>query len=267
MGGSARKPSRRLPRPGRPRIAAGPSPEAGADVLAFGAHPDDVELTCGGTLLKLKGLGYRIAVADCTRGEKGSRGDPGTRRREAENASRILGLAFRRNLGLPDTALEATPEAVRRTVELLRETRPTLVIAPFGEDPHPDHEACSRLVRRACFLSGLAKADAAGLPFRPSRILFAMGRAEFRPSFVVDVSAQFQRALEAIRAHRSQVSGPRSGVPRPDVLRDAEARARHYGSLIGAGFGEPFLCLETMEVRDPVEAFRDSRGPFGGGLR
>ena len=251
----------------------GPSREAGADVLAFGAHPDDVELACGGTLLKLRGLGYRIAVADLTRGEKGSRGDPRTRRREAEKASRILGLAFRRNLELPDAAVEETPEAVRRAVELLREARPALVIAPFGEDPHPDHEACSRLVRRACFLSGLAKADAAGEPFRPFRILFAMGRVEFRPSFVVDVSAQFERALEAIRAHRSQVSGRGArtargaGVPRPDYVRDAVNRARHFGGLIGAEYGEPFLCLEMMEVRDPVEAFRGSRGTFGGGLR
>jgi bacillithiol biosynthesis deacetylase BshB1 len=245
---------------------------ARADVLAFGAHPDDVELTCAGTLLKLRGLGHRTGVVDLTRGEKGSRGDPATRRREAEDAAGILGLSFRRNLELPDAAVDDGPEAVRLAVEAIREARPSLVIAPWREDPHPDHEACSRLVRKACFLAGMAKADARGEPFRPSRLLFAMYRVEFRPSFVVDVSACFPRALEAVRAHRSQVGGPgpggaRAGAPRPDYLDGFVRRAKYYGGLIGAEYGEPFLSLEMLEIEDPVKAFRGFRGLFGGGLR
>jgi LmbE family N-acetylglucosaminyl deacetylase len=146
-----------------------------------------------------------------------------------------------------------------------------VVIAPFGEDPHPDHEAGSRLVRRACFLAGLSKAEARGEPFRPAKVLYAMVRAEFRPSFVVDVGAQFDRALAAVRAHRSQVALPRgrgkAGVPVPDYVDGVIRRARYYGGLIGAEYGEPFLSMETMEVEDPFEAFRGFRGVFGGGLR
>ena len=226
------------------------------DVLAIGPHRDDVELTCGGTLLKAAAQGHRTGILDLTQGEMGTRGSAELRAAEAEAAARVLGLAVRENLRLPDANISNTQGTRAALVQVLRRLRPSVVIGPSPVGRHPDHRLAAELVRDACFLAGIVK-FAPGLPaHRPRKLLHAIAyREDFvKPTFVVDVSDQFERKLEAIRCYGSQFDGAiqagevmPNGEPLYDIVRH---HAAHYGSLIRARYGEPFLTLETMRVDD-----------------
>jgi N-acetylglucosamine malate deacetylase 1 len=228
------------------------------DLLAIAAHRDDVELTCAGTLLKALDAGYRTGILDLTAGETGTRGNAELRAAESARAAEILGVAERRNAGLPDAHLENS-EAMRRVVvEQIRHFAPRVVILPFPVGRHPDHRIASELGRDACFLSGLARYTAGGAPHRPHKILYALSYREdpVKPTFVVDVSRQFERKLAAIRCYASQFDGAKAaGEIFPtgqDLYSLVETQNAHYGSLIRARHGEPFYTEETMAVEDVI---------------
>jgi len=242
----------------------------GVDVLAFGPHPDDVELFCGGTLIRLAELGHTTCACDLTHGEKASHGTAEERAREAEAASAELGLAFRDNLGLPDTEVAATPEQVARVVAELRRRRPEIVLAPWVEDRHPDHAAASALIARAVMFAGVRNyAPEAGPRFVPRRFLYYAMRHRMTPSFIVDTSAAAARKARAIACYASQLSrrsgaGPGDADPTlisaPGAIAAIEARDRYYGSMIGTSHGEPLRSPAALGLVDPVRHFRDN--PF-----
>ena len=224
------------------------------DALCFGAHPDDVELTCGGLAARLTKHGHGVGIVDLTRGERASRGDAATRAREAAEAARLLGVALRENLSLPDGGLNAhDPDQLRAVVECLRRHRPGLVVAPDVHDEHPDHVEASQLVARACYLSGLARFDAQGERFRPGRLLFSLFRASAEPHVVVDVSEVWGSLQAALRAHASQLdpaAGPTTYLTRPGFLESVEARARAWGALGGVSYAEGYRARGPFVVHD-----------------
>lgn len=242
----------------------------GVDVLAFGPHPDDVELFCGGALIRLAELGHSTAVADLTRGEKASHGTPEERARETEAASAELGIAFRDQLGLPDTEIAPTPPQIARVVEVLRRRRPEIVLAPWLEDRHPDHAAAGALIARAVMFAGVRNfAPEAGPRFAPRHLLFYALRHRMTPSFIVDTSAAAVRKARAIACYASQLArrgdaGPGDADPTlisaPGATAAIEARDRYYGSMIGTSHGEPLRSPATLGIVDPVRLFRDN--PF-----
>ena len=229
------------------------------DILAIAAHRDDVELTCGGTLLKAVDAGYRAGILDLTAGETGTRGSASLRAEEAERAAQILGVSERRNAGLSDAHLQNTDETRRAVVEHIRHFAPRVVILPFPVGRHPDHRIASELGRDACFLAGLAKYDAEGEPHRPHKILYALSYREdpIKPTFVVDISAQFARKLEAIHCYASQFDGAKNaGEIFPtgqDLYGLIETQNAHYGSLIRKRYAEPFFTHETVEIGDVMQ--------------
>jgi bacillithiol biosynthesis deacetylase BshB1 len=241
------------------------------DVLAFGPHPDDVELFCGGTLIRLAELGHPTALADLTRGEKASHGTPEERARETEAASAELGIAFRDNLGLPDTELAATPDQIARVVAELRRRRPELVLAPWLEDRHPDHAAAGALITRAVMFAGVRNyAPEAGPRFVPRQLLYYAMRHRMAPSFVVDTSPAAARKARAIACYASQLArrsdaGPGDADPTlisaPGAIAAIEARDRYYGSMIGTSHGEPLRSPATLGVVDPLRQLRDNPFP------
>lgn len=225
-------------------------------VLAIAAHRDDVELTCGGTLAKLASQGYRTGILDLTEGELGTRGSAELRADEAQRAASVLGVAVRENLGLPDAGIVNTPETRKMIARVLRRLRPAIVIAPAQQGRHPDHRITSELVRDACFISGLAKIEPDLPKHRPRKVLHCLSYREdyTRPTFVVDISAEFDRKLQAIRCYGSQFDGVTqagevypNGDPLYEIVRH---QAAHYGSLIRTRYGEPFFTTETMRVDD-----------------
>lgn len=228
------------------------------DLLAIAAHRDDVELTCAGTLLKAVDAGHRTGILDLTAGESGTRGSAALRAEEAERAAAILGVSERRNAGLRDAGLHNTEETRRLVVAEIRHFRPRVVILPFPIGRHPDHRLASELSRDACFLAGLARYDAPGEPHRPHKILYSLAYREdpVKPTFVVDVSAQFERKMQAIRCYASQFDGAmNAGEIFPtgqDLYSLVETQNAHYGSLIRSRYGEPFFTHETVAVEDVV---------------
>lgn len=228
------------------------------DLLAIAAHPDDVELTCGGTLLKMAERGYRTGIVDLTRGEMGTRGTPELRAREAAAAARILRVAHRENLGLPDSSLAPSDNFKSLLAERIRALRPRAVILPYWEGRHPDHYNASHLAYEAIFLAGLKKYQVSGEAFRPFKILYATTYCEVRPTFVVDISRQFVRRSRAIHCYGSQFR-PRGKDRRPKVYlpldqleNEVNLVARHYGQMIGVQSAEPFVVKEVMLVDDVV---------------
>jgi bacillithiol biosynthesis deacetylase BshB1 len=226
------------------------------DLLAIAAHRDDVELTCGGTLIKAAKRGHRTAVLDLTQGEMGTRGSAELRAAEASRAAEVLGLAARENLDLPDAAIVNDPASREKLVRAIRRFRPTVIIAPSLEGRHPDHRVTGQLVRDACFLAGLAKVAPDVAKHRPTKILHCLTyRQDFaRPTFVVDISEDFERKLEAIRCYESQFTGVTqagevypNGDPLEVVVRHYSA---YYGALIRQRYGEPFFTTEMMSVDD-----------------
>jgi bacillithiol biosynthesis deacetylase BshB1 len=228
------------------------------DLLAIAPHRDDAELNCGGTLLVAKAQGYRTGVLDLTRGEMGTRGSAALRGAEAERAASVLGLAVRENLELPDAGITNTPETRLTLARAIKKLRPKVVIAPAPRGRHPDHTVAAQLVRDACFIAGLAKADPATPPFRPTKVIHSITYREDsdKPTFVVDISAVFEQKLDAIKCYGSQFDTAVSagevfsnGEPLYDIIRH---HAAHYGSLIRARYGEPFWTSETVLINDVV---------------
>ena len=228
------------------------------DLLAIAAHRDDVELTCAGTLIRAADLGQRTGILDLTQGETGTRGSATLRGEEAARAARLMGVVERRNAGLADAHLHNTEDARRAVVAELRHFRPRVVILPYPVGRHPDHRIASELARDACFLAGLKKYDAPGEPHRPFKILYSLAYREdpVKPTFVVDISAQMARKMDAIRCYASQFDGAHSaGEIFPtgqDLYSLVETQCAHYGSLIRTRFGEPFYTPETLRVDDVV---------------
>jgi bacillithiol biosynthesis deacetylase BshB1 len=233
-------------------------PDAPIDLLAIGAHPDDVELTCGGTLVKAARRGYRTAVIDLTGGEAGTHGSKAQRGEEAVRAAQVLGVAERANAGLPDAGLHNTDETRRVVVELIRRFRPRVVILPFPIGRHPDHRVASELSRDASYLAGLKNYPAGGEPHRPEKILYTLAYREdpVKPTFVVDITEEFATKLEAIRCYASQFDGiMAAGEIFPagqDIYENVRMHCARAGSLIRTAYGEPYLTHETVRIDDVV---------------
>lgn len=226
------------------------------DVLAIGPHPDDAELICGGTLAKLAREGRRTGILDLTRGEMGTRGSTDLRAEEAAAAARVLGVAVRKNLALADSAIENNPATRTALALVLRRLRPQIVIGPAPKGRHPDHRIAAQLVRDACFLAGIRKLDPTTEPHRPRKLLYAIAYREdyVKPTFVVDISADFETKLASVACYASQFEGVTqagelfpTGEPLADLIRH---QAAHYGSLIRCAYGEPYWTQETMKVDD-----------------
>jgi bacillithiol biosynthesis deacetylase BshB1 len=227
---------------------------SGIDILAIAAHRDDVEQTCGGTLLKMRSLGLETGILDLTRGEAGTRGSATERAAEAEAAGRILGVQWRSALDLPDGRVENTYENRLKIVRVLRELRPRVVILPYWEGRHPDHYTSATLGYEACFLSGLARVETGHPPHRPYKILYASLYADVRPTFVVDITSFVEERYRALMAYRSQYANAERGsglfVPEEEIRERTFAEARHYGQLAGVRYAEPFVQKEVGLVED-----------------
>ena len=228
------------------------------DLLAIAPHPDDVELTCGGTMLKMAQAGYRTGILDLTQGETGTRGTPETRLREAARAAKILGARVRRNLGLPDAHLRVCDKYKAAIAEVIRELEPHTVILPYWEGRHPDHYTAATLGYEACFVAGLKNYALSGDAFRPFKIVYAAAYADVRPTFAVDITKQYDRRRQAILSYASQfrpLKKERSKVALP--LDELEGRmdllARHFGRMIGVKYAEGFVAKEVMRIDDLVK--------------
>jgi len=234
------------------------SPSAGIekplDILAIAAHPDDIEQTCGGTLIRMAEAGYRTGALDLTAGDMGTRGTPEIRLKEAEQAASRMLLTWRGNLRWPDARLENTVSARMSLASEIRNLRPRVVILPYWEARHPDHYRACEIGFEACFLAGLKKLDEETPPHRPHKILYSSLYANVTPSFVVDISSQFERRMSALLAYESQYGAAGEGAelfPSQQEIRERLAAiARFYGNLIGVKYGEPFVVKETMRVDD-----------------
>lgn len=225
-----------------------------ADILAIAAHRDDVEQTCGGTLLRMAARGLRTAILDLTQGEAGTRGTAADRAREAEQAARILGVGWRQALDFPDGAIANTLDNRIAIVRILRRLRPRVVILPYWQARHPDHAIVAALGYESCFLSGLKKIETDLPPHRPFKIVYASLYADVRPSFVVDISPFIEQRHLALMAYRSQYANQTAGtglfVPEEEIRERTFAEARHYGLLAGVRYGEPFVQKEVGLVDD-----------------
>jgi bacillithiol biosynthesis deacetylase BshB1 len=229
------------------------------DILAIMAHPDDAELLCGGLLIRSADMERSTAVLDLTGGERGSAGSADLRREEAANATRILGLAARANAGLPDGELENSPAARLVVARHIRQIRPRVVILHWPDGRHPDHRVASELGRDACFVAGLRRAPIDGEPHRPFKVIYCFSYREepVQPGFVVDITDQIDRKIDAIRAYGSQFDGKPAvgdvfGGGDRELYEQVRIQAAHYGSLIRRPYGEPYWMRETHRVDDVV---------------
>jgi N-acetylglucosamine malate deacetylase 1 len=243
------------------------------DILAIAAHRDDVEQTCGGTLLKAVERGQRTAILDLTRGEMGTRGTAEERAREAADAAKLLGVSWRGALDIPDTRVENTYENRLKIARVIRMLKPRVVILPYWEARHPDHAKASPLGYEACFLAGLTKLDLSAVapeslsitvcsndqqqandPYRPFKILYASLYADRRPSFVVDITVEFETRLKSLLAYRSQYLQQTAGaglfVSETEIRQRMETMARFYGLLAGVEYAEPFVQKEVGLIDD-----------------
>jgi bacillithiol biosynthesis deacetylase BshB1 len=231
------------------------------DVLAIGSHPDDVELGCGGTLALLARQGRKVGILHLTRGERGTRGTPELRQKEAERAAEALGAAELGFLDCGDGSFRAGEAEEDALIEVLRRWRPELILGPTPRDRHPDHQRAHELVAAACFYAGLANRGPGGPPHRPAAVFSYMQHDPFDPAFIVDVSSVWDRKLESLAAYRSQLHQPgtekegEDGQPMTKVASREfrlaiEGRARHFGLMIGAEMGEPFCSRLPLAVSD-----------------
>jgi bacillithiol biosynthesis deacetylase BshB1 len=224
------------------------------DILALAAHRDDVEQTCGGTLLKMAERGYRTGILDLTQGEMGTRGTAEDRAREAAEAARILKVSWRHALDIPDGRVENTLENRHKVARVIREQRPRVLILPYWEGRHPDHYTASVLGYEAAFISGLAKLPLEGSAHRPFKIIYASLYRDVRPTFVVDITAQFEARLESLMAYKSQFTDQQAGSgifpAQKEIRARIESMARFYGLLGGVTYAEPFVQKEVGLVDD-----------------
>jgi bacillithiol biosynthesis deacetylase BshB1 len=229
------------------------------DLLAIAAHPDDVELTSGGTLLRMADQGYVTGILDLTRGETGTRGTPEIRLKESEAAAKILKVKVRRNLGLPDAHLKVCDEYKEAIAEVIRELQPRTVILPYWDGRHPDHYAAAALGYEACFIAGLKNYPMQGAAFRPFKILYAAAYEDARPTFAVDITKYYDRRRAAILAYKSQFSPPKKDaggkvfLPLDELEERMSVQAKHYGRMIGVKYAEAYLVKEVMQVDDVVD--------------
>ena len=230
------------------------------DILVIAAHPDDAELSCGGTIRSAVLAGKRVAMVDCTRGELGSRGTPELRKTEADRAAKVLGVQFRENLAIPDGKIDASESNVESMIRVFRHYRPKILLFPPASDRHPDHEQAHNLVRRALFVSGLVKVKSmhngeVQKPYRPPRTFCYMQTYEFEPSFYVDISEYYEDKIQAIQAYSSQffIPGdsefddePQTFISGPEFSGFLEARSRYFGAKIGVVHAEAFYSIEPI---------------------
>jgi bacillithiol biosynthesis deacetylase BshB1 len=230
------------------------------DVLAIGAHPDDVELSCSGTMAKLVKQGRAVGILDLTRGELGTRGTPAIRAKEAADSARILGVRVRENLKISDGNIEVNKKNLARLIAVLRKHQPQILLIPYSSERHPDHEHTHRLAKEAWYYSGVAKirtADRGKLQqrFRPDYYFEYMMLHSFPPSFIVDISDVYTTRVAAIKAFKSQFFNPASKDPQTFLSTEGfmdllETRAKHFGQLIGSAYGEPFFSIKPIGVHD-----------------
>lgn len=230
------------------------------DFLFFGAHPDDIELSIGGTVARAVKDGLRVGMVDLTRGEMGTRGTSAIRKKEAGAAARILGASFREQLDFGDGQLRQGREEELEIVDIIRRTRPRLLFAPYPDDRHPDHTRTGRLVTDAWFYAGLRQLRTSHAAHRPQSVIYYMQHFVFAPTFIVDTSSVWKTKMRAIAAYKSQFHDPKSKEPRtilaePRFLQMIDARGRHYGGLIGADYGEPFFTKQPPKIDDLVAAY------------
>lgn len=229
------------------------------DLLVIAAHPDDAELTSGGTLLKMAAMGYATGILDLTRGETGTRGTPETRLEEAEAAGKLLNLKVRRNAALPDAHLRVCDEFKVRVAEIIRELEPHTVILPYWDGRHPDHYNAAALGYEACFIAGLKNYPMQGEAFRPFKILYASAYEAVQPTFAVDITPYYEQRKRAILAYQSQFNPPskaqdgKVAIPLDELEDRMSVQAMQYGRLIGVKYAEGYVVKETIQVDDLVK--------------
>jgi len=231
------------------------------DVLAIAAHPDDVELSCGGTLIKIVKQGKKVGVLDLTRGELGTRGTQEVRDAEATEATRILGIHIRENLGLSDGGIEINQDNTVKVIQIIRKYRPDLLLFPHWLERHPDHEHAHALCREAWFYSGLEKIETTVFgvqqePFRPRSYYHFMQTYEFVPSFVVDITNEYEQRMDAVRAFKSQFYDPENSeretfLSSPEFMEMLRTRVEYFGDRIGRKYGEPFFSVNMIGIDNP----------------
>jgi len=227
------------------------------DILVFAAHPDDAELSMGGTIARFTAQGLKVGVVDLTKAELSTRGNVITRAKETEAATKILKLKVRENLGIKDGGVLSSPDNLKRVITLIRKYKPSIVFAPFFNDRHPDHIDSSKLIKRAVFSSGLEKfktslSGKSQTAYRPKKIFYYMQTYLFEPSFIVDISDYFETKMKSCKAFKSQFHNPSlkrddTFISKPEFLDYVEARAKFYGFQIRKKYGEPFYCEENIE--------------------
>jgi len=230
------------------------------DAMAFGPHPDDAELACGGLLLKFKDWGYSTSIVDLTEAELSTNGDISIRRQETEQSTKILMLDFRTNLGLGDCRITNSYENRLKVINIVRQHRPRLVLIPYSKDRHPDHENSHKLLKDALFISGLEKFESGKSPYRPPVILCYMLNYQFEPSFIVDISAYYTKKMDACMAYKSQFysteENSKSTFINSKYFREMiTGRDKCYGMKIRAGYGEPYLIEDDIRIEDPLSFF------------
>ena len=227
------------------------------DILVFAAHPDDAELSMGGTIAKFTSQGLKVGVADLTKAELSTRGNVITRAKETAAASKILKLKIRENLGIKDGNISSSPENVKKVVTLIRKYKPTIVFAPYFNDRHPDHIDASHLIKRAVFSAGLEKfktiiAGKSQIQYRPKKIFYYMQTYLFQPTFIVDISEYFEQKMKSVNEYQSQFHNPAfknedTFISKPEFLDYVKSRAEFYGFQLRKKYGEPFYCEENIE--------------------
>lgn len=232
------------------------------EVIFFGAHPDDAELSCGGTIIKMVESGKKVGIIDLTRGELGTRGTDKIRAMETKNACKILGVKIRENLKLKDTSIENTYINRIKVIKLIRKYKPQIIFLPYPSDRHPDHVNTSKLVKESAFYSGLAKLKTRynrkfQTHHRPSKMIYYMQTYTFEPSFIVDITEQFEKKMKAVKCYHSQfynksIKAPDTFISDKKFIEYIEARAAFYGFQIGVKYGEPFYIEEKLKI-DPFQ--------------
>jgi len=230
------------------------------DAIFFDAHPDDIELSCGGTIVNFAARGLRAGIVDLTSGEMGTRGTPQTRKREAAASAKILGAAFREQLDFGDGGLRTGRAEELQIIEVVRKYRPSVIFAPWPDERHPDHARAGRLITEAAFYAGLRALEAGGKAHRPQVTIYYMQNYLLPPSFVVDVSKSWKTKMRAIAAFKSQFYNPKSKEPvtfiaKKSFLDMIEARGRHFGALIGAEYGEAYVTKQPPKIDDVIAAY------------
>jgi bacillithiol biosynthesis deacetylase BshB1 len=230
------------------------------DALFFDAHPDDIELSCGGTIVNFAAHGLRVGIVDLTSGEMGTRGTPQTRKREAAASAKILGAAFREQLDFGDGGLRTGRAEELQIIEVVRKYRPSVVFAPWPDERHPDHARAGRLITEASFYAGLRALEAGGKAHRPQVTIYYMQNYVLPPSFVVDVGKSWKTKMRAVAAFKSQFYNPKSKEPETFIAKKSfldmiEARGRHFGALIGAEYGEAYVTKQPPKIDDVIAAY------------